>query len=397
MPYQPYQGPGWAQAFIDARAAKQQSEANKQRIAFERARNEQLQEQQRIAQLLPEARQYAAQGRPEMLGMLAPDEVRAMDEAARQQEAARNELAFKLSAEKRAQRKAALGGFQNEWIGAFNQLYGELTPEKVKGLTPDQIAAVGKAIQETQTRKTPKTNVTVGANGELIQALTKGEQSKQQGKIIDAAQRLKQLDDIDESINNLGGFDKMTDYFERGKRAFQNVAEKTKIGRDLLLTDEDKKAMEAYSTATANISGFSNKIINELSGAAVSAQEWQRLVKSLPNPETDGMTQLKAKLKAWRKNIQYIQQFGIDALFNGIRSGAINPSVGAPLDTDTQTTKSSVDLETYARAVKDLSDAGQNPETAISRFVSSGKINTEQARELRKRLIQNARSGGGVR
>jgi hypothetical protein len=81
MPYQPYQGPGWAQAFIDARAAKQQSEANKQRIAFERARNEQLQEQQRIAQLLPEARQYAAQGRPEMLGMLAPDELVAMERA----------------------------------------------------------------------------------------------------------------------------------------------------------------------------------------------------------------------------------------------------------------------------------------------------------------------------
>ena len=158
------------------------------------------------------------------------------------------------------------------------------------------------------------TTVRMGPDGPLV-GLTTGQQGTQQGKVLDANLRVKQLEGIKQAIAGVGGYDAFASVFAEGKGAARRLG--SKIGLDV-----DRGAIQRRARVVAAIGGFTNPIISELAGANVPEGEMLRMVQSLPTDDDDGPT-LEAKIAAWEVNLQIIRERGLDALVNGIRTGAV--------------------------------------------------------------------------
>lgn len=182
--------------------------------------------------------------------------------------------------------------------------------------------------------KAGATSVSVGKDGPAV-GLTTSQQTTQQGEVIKADFRLRQLASIRKAIESLpGAYDAVGSYSDQAKEAISSVANKAGLGGD-------KAFLEKRAAAIASIGAFTNPIISELSGANVPESEMRRMRESLPRPEDPGPA-LKAKMDAWEQNLNVIRDYGVNALVNGIRTGKIQlpgeekattPEAGAKPDT----------------------------------------------------------------
>ena len=387
--------------------AAQQAKAAQERNRLAQLQRSQLEQAAQIQQLLPEARQYAAQGRPEMLRMLAPQEVESMEAAAREQQTARQNLALKLAGEQRAQQKAALGGLSREWISAFNSLYGQVTPEKLQALTQEQIMRINQAMEQTQTRKAPKTDikVTSGPSGEQLEKmlLTKPQISKVQ-------ERLRATEDLIFEINELrklgspGQFVGLIPKSINWLRSMQDwVIPQT-------MTPEAREAVgKARKFQEVNESLF-NALRRLITGAQASEKELQHLRKTIVNTKlseseyTASLNRLEdfnRRANAVAKKLlkeglditskdygrRFDEEMGYFEKKYSEKQGQRyrGENLQAPL------------LDTASQVVTDAMAAGADPEQAISSLINAGKLDQEGARQIRKRLLQQGRARGGAR
>jgi hypothetical protein len=129
---------------------------------------------------------------------------------------------------------------------------------------------------------------------------------------INVRNMLSRIDNIDAAYD--------PEFLEFGSRAesfWLGLKEKAGFG----LTEEEKKFQERYTVfATRTIDNI-NMRLNELSGAAVSPAEAERLRASLPDAESDSPTQFMAKVKDIKKRLKleamklsYARQRGLNAL-----------------------------------------------------------------------------------
>lgn len=180
-----------------------------------------------------------------------------------------------------------------------------------------------------------KTSVTVGANGEKSIGLSPAQATKTQGEILDAGKKLAQLGNIRKDIEAIGGWDSMGDYGQRAGETIAETASKVPGVKDMV--DEGAKAsLVKRSAARAAIASFRDAILHELSGAAISPSEMERLIQSMPT-DTDAGPVLQAKMDAWQRNLELVRDQGTDALLNGIRTG----KVGLPGEGQAQKPKAS--------------------------------------------------------
>ena len=164
-------------------------------------------------------------------------------------------------------------------------------------------------------RRAGASRVNVGGQGV---GLTTASQTQQQGKVLDANLRLRQLDRLDRAISDAGGHETIGSY-----AADLEAEGKTFLSKEGFATKKQKESLRKRGTAVAAIGGFTNQIISDLSGANVPPAEMERMVQSLPTVDDEASAR-EAKVQAWRENLLIIREYGADALVNGIRTGEIS-------------------------------------------------------------------------
>ncbi len=225
--------------------------------------------------------------------------------------------------------------------------------------------------RELARRRAGATNVAVGGGGV---GLTTAAQTNQQGEVIKARLRLKQLGNMRNAIDAAGGYGALGAFRERGEAGFSEFV--SKAGGKV-----DENMLANRASAVAAIGGFTNPIVSELAGANVPPNEWKRMTQSLPDPENDSAPVLKAKIDAWEQNLKIIDEFGVDYLINGITTGERDWLGGGP--------------KKKAAIKKAVSVAVSSPEAAAN----SGKTPEQVADEMnlppeqRAAFIRAARGG----
>jgi hypothetical protein len=117
--------------------------------------------------------------------------------------------------------------------------------------------------------------------------LGKATETKVQTEAIDVDRAIQRLDDIQEGFS--------PEYLKLPKQlAMKGLEFLEKIGGDL--SDEQRDSLTAYTNFKFNASDNMNRYIKELTGAAMSELEANRLRKAIPDPENDSPTVFKAKM-----------------------------------------------------------------------------------------------------
>lgn len=168
-----------------------------------------------------------------------------------------------------------------------------------------------------------KGGVTVNVGDQGI-GLTTSARTDAMKQIRNADHRLKQLDAIDASAAAAGGYDAASTFSQRGETAGAGFVGKI---RPSAIGPGTRQLLTRQTTFEADLANFSNDMLHDLSGAAVNPSEWERLKRSFPNTGDSG-AEKKAKVEAWRRNLQVIRAQGVDALVNGIRAGQTLEEVG---------------------------------------------------------------------
>jgi hypothetical protein len=192
----------------------------------------------------------------------------------------------------------------NDMVNAAAEIAPGMNVMQVMRTRPDDFrAAMAKQ------RASRATTVNVGTE------LTTAQQTKQQDEVQNARKRLQLLENMKAAIKDVGGYDAFGSYTAEGKGLLRKIGAKAGL-------PVDREAIKRRATALGAISRFTDPIISELSGANVPPAEYTRIVQSLPDRDDDGPT-LEAKVESWDRNLRFIEQFGIDALVNGIRTGEV--------------------------------------------------------------------------
>lgn len=172
----------------------------------------------------------------------------------------------------------------------------------------------------------PSTNVTVGSPNVN---LTTGARTEAQRKELNAQGALTRLDDI------VGSFDpkfltfpaKVTAQWQSFKDRLGSVGEIFGIAE---LTPAEKQNLADYTTFTTRTLNNMNITLNELSGAAVNEQEFERISGALPNAK-DSPTEFQAKMNnAIRDMRRSVARFhnaqvrGLDPLDSGVSLDSID-------------------------------------------------------------------------
>lgn len=127
-----------------------------------------------------------------------------------------------------------------------------------------------------------------------LPALTVASRTKLQGKRIDTVDQLSRLADINKLYDP-----KHLTFDNRWTSMVSDIRER--VGGPEALSEKERKELSDFASfRQASIRNL-NKSLNELSGAAITAQEFERLKQDMPNPgiglfDGDGPTQFKAKL-----------------------------------------------------------------------------------------------------
>lgn len=158
--------------------------------------------------------------------------------------------------------------------------------------------------------------LSTGGQGASTADLTTSTRTGLEKKEIDVRNMLSRIENIDAAYD--------PEFLELGSRGQSLwLSWKEKAGFDL--TPEEKKFQERYTVfATRTIDNI-NQRLNELSGAAVSPSEAERLRASLPDAQSDSPTEFMAKTRDLKKRLKleamklsYARQRGLDALGIGI-------------------------------------------------------------------------------
>jgi hypothetical protein len=338
-------------------------------------------------------------GNSEMLQTIrsvAPQVVREQEDYQRRVQQALAEENRKNAELSVRQDEAQFKGVSKDWIEAFNQVTGKpLTVENMYEVNnnPGMIRDINVAMEKARAGKAPKTNIQIGPDGKS-QTLTTAEQTQQQAKVINARRRLQQLDSIDQSIAKLGGTRELSSWWNSAEAAALNTADRSDVLGGFV-SDSTRKRLGARAAAVADLASFRNEIINELSGAAVSESEMKRMVQSIPGPE-DSSSVLDAKKATWRRNLQYIDKFGVDALFRGISENrmpliASEEGIHQPASQISQPAQADPVLGAAMESVR----SGKSPAEVVQRLVELQKITPKQAFALRAQLAQQQASAPG--
>lgn len=169
------------------------------------------------------------------------------------------------------------------------------------------------AREEIIKRRAGATNISNQVGGSSV-GLTGSQQSNQQGEVIGARLQLKQLGAIDRDIAAAGGYGEIEGLANKGEDFVRQ-----KFASIGMTSDEANKAIAARAKVVASVASLRNKVISQLSGAAVSDSEMERLVESLPTVgEPEAV--FNAKMEAWKQNLEIIAEHGVDALVSGVRT-----------------------------------------------------------------------------
>ncbi|OFW58442.1 MAG: hypothetical protein A2Y75_01660 [Candidatus Solincola sediminis] len=192
----------------------------------------------------------------------------------------------------------------------------------------------------------PTTTVNVGASD-----LTKSNETTIQKQVFDARVKLDQLGQIEKSITEMGGAEKLGSFYEGLKSSAADKALRSDIFAGFV-TNEAKQQLGARAVTIANIANLVNKTINELAGANVPEGEMMRMRRSLPSEDDNAVT-ITAKLDAMRQNFAMIERHGVQALGHGI-------SLAIPEDKDRSPAKGAqATQEKSAQGTIIVNDAGQ--------------------------------------
>ena len=197
--------------------------------------------------------------------------------------------------------------------------FGLAAPEeKPKGLDAERLAETERHNRAMENRKSDGITVNVGGQGQPGQPanvpLDQAPRNKAMGEVMDADKALAQLGRIDEAVAAIGGAEKLGAVGERAGAVISDVMAKT-VG----VGPQAQQNLGARNDAVSQISTFRNAIYNKLSGAAVSDSELERMMESVPGP-TDSAPVFNAKMKTWRKNLEFEREYGMKALVEGLRN-----------------------------------------------------------------------------
>lgn len=140
---------------------------------------------------------------------------------------------------------------------------------------------------------------------------------KAQEDVRQAQIKFQMLDELETAIDEAGGHQQISDLVGRSLTQAKGAISTVLPG---IQSEEDKRRLRALTAVESKLSALNSQVLNELSGAAVSEQEWERIKKSLPLME-DPADVRATKLQTWKRNMQIIQEQGVDALMNGLRKG----------------------------------------------------------------------------
>lgn len=123
------------------------------------------------------------------------------------------------------------------------------------------------------------------------------------------------INKIEESLLNAGARLERIGAIERGfKPEYQNLP--TKLGMvarrwadfaGLKLAPEQSKALREYTQFRSDAYSDLSKTLQEMSGAAVTPQEEERLLRSIPDPGNDSPTEFEAKLDATIRAMRLVE------------------------------------------------------------------------------------------
>jgi hypothetical protein len=202
-------------------------------------------------------------------------------------------------------------------IPEFQKLYPNLAPG-----SPEFAARYNRWKLE---RQRPPMQITLG---DKALGLTGGQQSAVQGELRGAATKLSMIDDVEQAIKDAGGHEVVSDLLRRKALQFGGTASNVIPG---VLSAENQQKLAQVARVEASLATLNNKVINELSGAAVSESEMERIAKSLPLIEDPAPVRL-TKINAWKRNLGIIEKQGVDALMNGLRDQWSGAPTKAPID-----------------------------------------------------------------
>lgn len=371
-----YRGPSLdAGASFLASAFMQAKEARRLRRLQELQANA-LQFESERQSLLPEARAAFAQGRPQMLQEIAPDEYATLAEAAKKrtdeaQQRAANVQRFvamgiqsgRLTPEigrELLQRNGIepdlgpLGApvpahYAEQLQAAASARLGQPDAPALHTETAKELAARGilpgapgyageynamrrQLVEEgVRAKKAGAQNINLG-NDAL--GLPAAQQSKQAEKILNAESQLKMLDQIEADIEASGGHEALGNYWQRAGHFASDVMANAGVA-----SPEAMDKLEKRGRAIASIGEMANAIISLRGGANVPPAEYARLVESLPH-KNDSAPMRKAKIAAMRTNLEIIRDYGVSALMHGIKKGTVRlpnePETGAGVSQSVQ-------------------------------------------------------------
>lgn len=414
-------GPSLSDIFASARAVAQQ-------------RAKQKAEQGRVKDLQG-ARKAYADGSPEALQLVAPEEYigleslgrqRALDQQRMQTEEAQRQKIAEEQTVARRQRTANLKNFAFSALqnnpGAAPQIQamikqkidsGEVEPFALPGQAPDdaQLQQLGLAAQQDQAlygkptditslqqnlaaagfrpgtpeyqkklldlmdneSKKGTTNITVGGQQPLTTATT----TEIQGKAIAGQQMIGRLQNVRNLMGQVG--DSM--FTLQGKAA--GVISK---GKDLvgIASDDDKRTLTVRRQMAEELDQIFNQYRKEITGSGASVSELQSLKDSMLNKDLSP-TEFHASLDRFTGIVQRDQRLYLKLLRSGINVKDPNAIAGAldKLIASGDDARSEQDI--IARR-KELAAGGASSPQIIEQLQSEGYLTPQQAQLLLQRL-----------
>jgi hypothetical protein len=168
-------------------------------------------------------------------------------------------------------------------------------------------------------------NISVGGGV----GLTPAQKSARQEEIFDSSVKIDALDDIEKSIEAMGGYDAYADAGAAVTDFLAGAATRLPGVRGLVGQDA-RKALATRAAVSAKIASFTNKAINDIAGANVPEAEMRRVIRGLPSPD-DPPDVLGAKIQGTKENLKRLREMGYSVLTEGVKPGT-GKSGGPSLD-----------------------------------------------------------------
>ena len=148
-------------------------------------------------------------------------------------------------------------------------------------------------------------------------SLTTANQTALQERALQTQDRLARLSGIGEAFQP-----ELLTLPEQGKIAFSKIKER--LGVDI--SDEERKRIEDAATLSRRALEDLNLTLRDMSGAAITPQEADRLRAAMPDPENDSPTEFVAKYNDLVSTLQgaqtrYLQQLGVQPAAAGSDDG----------------------------------------------------------------------------